>query len=603
MTTKGKQGTGRNKLAEHSLIKKGGPKGTVASESRIDRQRYSTVRKFFIRTFLHFIFWDVILNRPVLRWLRTDPMKRWQEISQNYRELAIEMGGVLIKLGQFLSVRVDILPREVTSELAGLQDEIPAEESAAIIRQIEEDFDRPITAIFKYFSPVPVGAASLGQVHTARLAVDHTDVVVKVLRPDIEVLVETDLAAITLALGWLKRYPQVSRRVDLDWLMEEFSTVTRAELDFGAEGKNAERFAQDFQDDPGVYVPRIYWDYSAARTLTMENVGYIKVADRQAITATGIDPVDVAKKMYNFYLKQIFETHFVHADPHPGNIFIRPLPTGMEQERGLSEIRPGDQVQYQPDRPFQIVFVDFGMVTVIPGRLRSALREYVVGVGTRDAFRIVQAYVQAGTLLPGADLRRLEEVHQNLLDRFWGADARQMKNIVLAEAENFMREYRDVIYDAPFQFQADMLFAARAIAILSGIATNLDESFDPWQEIIPFAEGLAERELQMNWQEWLKEIVTFGQVLYRLPKSVEAMIAEAQRGDLTLKSSFAPESRRLLVQLERSINKLSWTIFSVALLVVGITIRDNSSGGWLSVTLIVLAVLLFIWGIWANRGR
>jgi predicted unusual protein kinase regulating ubiquinone biosynthesis (AarF/ABC1/UbiB family) len=581
-------------------------KGTAKereAKSKIDRQRYAVVRTFFIRSFLHLIFWDIILNRPILRIFRKNPTQRWQKISHSYRDLAIEMGGVLIKLGQFLAVRVDILPREVTSELAGLLDEIPAEPSIAIIKQIEKDFNKPIGELFEWFSPQPLGAASLGQVHPARLAQDHTEVVVKVLRPGIEVLVETDLAAISLAIGWLKRYQRVSRRVDLDWLIEEFSKVTRAELDFTAEGKNAERFALDFAGDPGVYIPRIYWDYSAAHTLTMENVGYIKVADQQAIHLTGINTVEVSKKIYNIYLRQIFETHFIHADPHPGNIFIKPLPTEIEQAQGVTTFHPGDPVGYQADRPFQIVFVDFGMVTRIPKRLQSALKEYAIGVATRDAFRIVQSYVLAGTLLPGADLKRLEEAHQALLNRLWGADAKQMKDVVLADGESLFQEYRDVIYNAPFQFQADMLFAVRAVAILSGIATHLNEKFDPWQEIIPFAERLGSKEFLLNWQEWLKQIVTLVQIISKLPKNIDAVISQAQRGNLALQTSFAPDSRRLLLQIERSINKLSWTIASMGMLIAGITLRDKNSENWLWEVLVVLAILFFGWGIWGNRQR
>jgi predicted unusual protein kinase regulating ubiquinone biosynthesis (AarF/ABC1/UbiB family) len=575
----------------------------VDTGGRIDRRRYSVVRRFFIRTFLHIIFWDIFMNRPVLRWLRKNPTKRWQTLSQNYRQLAIEMGGVLIKLGQFLSVRVDILPREVTSELSGLLDEIPAEKSADIIKQIEEDFGRPIVELFEWFSPAPLGAASLGQVHGARLAKDHREVVVKVLRPGIDSIVETDLAAISLAVCWLKRYRRISRRVDLDWLLEEFSKVTRAELDFAAEGNNAERFARDFAGDQGVYCPQIYWDYCAAHTLTMENVGYIKVADKEAIGSAGISTEDVSKKMYNIYLRQIFETHFIHADPHPGNIFIKPLVTETERQQGLLEIHPGDPVTYQPDRPFQVVFVDFGMVTVIPRRLQSALQEYAIGVATRDAYRIVQSYVQAGTLLPGADLKRLEEAHQALLNRFWGADALQMKEVVLAEAETFFKEYRDVIYSAPFQLQADMLFAIRAVAILSGIATDLNKKFDPWQEIIPFAERLAVNELGLNWQQWLRELIPLGQALYRLPKSIDAVITQAQQGNITLKNSFTAESRRLLVRLENSTNTLSWTVASVGLLIAGIIARGDDPQGWLWTVLVVLAILFFGWGLWGRRQR
>lgn len=569
----------------------------------IDQKRYGIVRKFFVRTLLHFIFWDIFMNRPVLRWLRKSPSDRWQNISRSYRELAIEMGGVLIKLGQFLSVRVDILPREVTSELTGLLDEIPAEKSDAVISQIEKDFNRPITEIFEWFSPLPLGAASLGQVHCARLAEDHSEVVVKVLRPNIDILVETDLAAISLAIGWLKRYQRISRRVDLDWLLEEFSRVTRAELDLAAEGKNSERFARDFADDEGVYCPRIYWKYCAAHTLTMENVGYIKVTDKQAIESAGLNTVDVSKKVYNIYLRQIFETHFIHADPHPGNIFIKPLPTETERELGLIDIYPGDPVAKQPDRPFQIVFVDFGMVTEIPVRLQGALKEYAIGVATRDAFRIVQSYVKAGTLLPGADLKRLEEAHQALLNRFWGANALQMKAVAFSDAENFFREYRDVIYEAPFQVQADMLFAIRAVAILSGIATDLNRQFDPWQEIIPFAERLAANELRLGWQEWLKELVPLVQAVSRLPQNIDAVIAQAQQGNITLKNSFTPESRRLLTRLEKSIHTLSWMVASAGTLISGMLIRDESQGNWLSIVLAVLAILFFCWGLRGVRHR
>jgi predicted unusual protein kinase regulating ubiquinone biosynthesis (AarF/ABC1/UbiB family) len=243
------------------------------------------------------------------------------------------------------------------------------------------------------------------------------------------------------------------------------------------------------------------------------------------------------------------------------------------------------------------------MVTEIPGRLRLALKEYVIGVATRDASRIIQSYVQAGTLLPGADLQRLEEAHQALLNRLWGANATQMKDVVFAEAESLIQEYRDVIYQAPFQLQADMLFTVRAVAILSGISTDLNKKFDPWQEIIPFAERLAAKELQLNWQEWLKESITLGQVIYRLPKSIDALLTKAQRGNLTMTNSFAPDSRRLLTRLEGAINKLSWTVASVGLLIAGMSIKEQNPEGWLWGVPVLLALLFFGWGIWRNRHR
>ena len=511
------------------------------------------------------------------------------------------MGGVLIKLGQFLSVRVDILPREVTSELSGLRDEIPAEPIDAIIAQIEEDFGAPASDMFAWISPEPLGAASLGQAHCARLRKDQTEVVIKVLRPGIGILVETDLAAIRKALGWLKPYKQVSKRVCLDWLMTEFTSVTLAELDFTTEGKNGERFANDFADDPLVYVPAIYWDYSAPRTLTQENVSYIKISEMDKIAAVGINPEAIAKKLYTLYLRQVFETHFVHADPHPGNIFIKPLPTEDERKEGIALFTPQDEVPYHADRSFQIVFVDFGMVTEIPERLRLALREYVVGVGTRDAFRIVQAYVKAGTLLPGADTKRLEEAHEALLNQFWGANVSQMKGVVMAEASTLMREYRDIIYAAPFQLQADMLFTVRAMAILSGVATQLNHEFDPWEEIIPFADRLAANEIDLNWQQWLKEIVTLVQAVYNLPKKMENFLTLAQRGKLNIQTSFTPESKKVLVRLEKSVNRLSWLLVAAVLFAVGMRSDGSDDEKILAPVLLGLALLSFLWGLWSNR--
>ncbi|WP_319547825.1 AarF/UbiB family protein [Desulfogranum marinum] len=567
----------------------------------IDKKRYRIVRNFFIRTFVHLLFWDILLNRPSLRWLRTDPAPRWKKISRNYRELAVAMGGVLIKLGQFLSVRVDILPREVTSELSGLRDEIPAEHIDAIIAQIEEDFGAPVSDMFAWISPEPLGAASLGQAHRARLRKDQAEVVIKVLRPGIDILVETDLAAIRKALGWLKPYKQVSKRVCLDWLMTEFTSVTQAELDFTTEGNNAERFADDFADDSSVYVPSVYWDYSAPRTLTQENVSYIKISEMDKIAAAGINPAAIAKKLYTLYLRQVFETHFVHADPHPGNIFIKPLPTEDERENGKAMFTPQDEVPYHADRSFQIVFVDFGMVTEIPERLRLALREYVIGVGTRDAFRIVQSYVKAGTLLPGADTKRLEEAHEALLNQFWGANVSQMKGVVMAEAGTLMREYRDIIYAAPFQLQADMLFTVRAMAILSGVATQLNHEFDPWEEIIPFADRLAANELGLNWQQWFKEIVALGQIVYKLPKNMENVLTQAQRGKLKIQTSFAPESKKVLVRLEKAVNRLSWMLLAVVLFAVGMRIEGNDEKEIVAPVLLGLALLSFLWGLWSNR--
>jgi predicted unusual protein kinase regulating ubiquinone biosynthesis (AarF/ABC1/UbiB family) len=563
--------------------------------AKMDLKRYRKVRWFFARTFLHVIWWDIILNRPLLAWLRTPPLPRWQKLARRYRVLAVEMGGVLIKLGQFLSIRVDVLPPEVTRELAGLQDEIPPEPLAAILAQIEADFGCSITEVFDWFSPEPLGAASLAQAHRARLA-SGEEVVVKVLRPGINILVETDLAAIALALRWLKWYRRVSKQVDLDRLSEEFTQVTRSELDLNAEGHNAERFAQDFAGDPQVYVPKIYWNYSAARLLTLENVGYIKIGDLPGIEAAGISRPQVARKFYTACMEQCFVTNFVHADPHPGNVFVKPLP--HPDEAPDTVFRPGAPVSYRPGRPFQLAFVDFGMMAVIPERLRAALREYAIGVGTRDARRVVKAYADAGVLLPGADLARLEEATADMFQRLWGVRMGQVRERAVSEAAYFVREYRDIVYESPFQFPVDLLFVLRAIGILSGMATNLDPEFDPWGEALPFAERLARQELEQNWQGWLQEIVAWGQLLLKLPRRLDEILTTAERGSLTVQTSLAPDARKMLRGLEQSVNRLSWMVVAVGLLLAGVNLYSSAGGENLGIGLMSLAVLAFFWGLW-----
>lgn len=561
--------------------------------SKIDPKRYRKVRWFFIKIFLHTIWWDIILNRPVLRFFRTPAIPRWQEIAKRFRSLAVEMGGVLIKLGQFLSIRVDILPTEVTSELAGLQDEVPPEKIGDIISQIEEDFDRPISLIFKQISPVPLGAASLAQAHLVRLFTGE-EAVVKVLRPGIDVLVETDLAAIRLAFRWLRHYKRISLRVDLDWLSEEFTTVTRNELNLESEGRNAERLAADFTDYPGVYLPKVYWEYCAPRTLTLENVGYIKIGDLEAIEAAGISRPRVADELYKIYMRQVFETHFLHVDPHPGNLFIKPLPHPQEIETGVTGFAPGDPVPYIENRPFQIVFVDFGMAVTIPERLRASLKEYAIGVGTQDAHKIVQALVSAGTLMPGADLKRLEEAHEVLFRRLWGVRSGQFRDLAVKEARYFLKEYRDVIYDAPFQFQADMLFVVRAVGILSGMAANLDPDFDPWAKTIPFAERYAREELQRGWRELFREAMLLGRTLIRLPNQLDEVLSKARREDLTIRTSFSPEAGKIFVRLEKAVKGLGWMMLCCALLISGAILRTSGQDAFLSWSLLVLGFLAFL---------
>ncbi len=352
------------------------------------RARYRYIMGFFARATAGVVFWEIVLPRIGLRLLaRQTRSRRYKKIAADFRAMAIRMGGVMIKVGQFLSARLDVLPVEITEELSGLQDEVPAEDFAAIRELAETELGAPLEEKFERFESQPLAAASLGQVHRARLRAEAAetegfqDVVVKIQRPFIDQLIAVDFSALHRVAGWLMRYKPISKRVDVRALIAELETTVHQEIDYLSEGGNAETFAKNFAGRKNIHVPRVVWDRTTARVLTLENVYAIKITDYDAITAAGIDRAEVAKVLLSTYLKQIFEDGFFHADPHPGNLFVTPRPVTEENRTG-----------------WQLTFVDFGMVGSVPDGLREGLRDLLIGIGLfviGEGERLVQS-IQAG---------------------------------------------------------------------------------------------------------------------------------------------------------------------------------------------------------------
>ncbi len=533
----------------------------------LDPRRYAKLRRFVLRTFLQALWWDVILALPGLSALRRAPAQRWLLIARRYRGLAAEMGGVLIKIGQFLSTRVDILPAEIATELAGLQDEVPPAPFAAICARIAEEF--PQGSPFSEVSPRVLGAASLAQVHPAIL-LDGRVAVVKVLRPGIEILVETDLAAAALALRLLRVSRKIRRRVDLPRLAEEITKTTRAELDLSAEADHAERFAELFADDPGIGAPRIFREASSRKILAAEDVTALKVTDRAALIAAGIDPAAVARRLFRSTLRQIFDHSFVHADPHPGNLFVRPY----ADDEGLDS-----PPETGTGRPFRLIYIDFGMMATVPPRLRGALREIAIALGTRDAARLVRAYAAAGMLLPDADLDRLEEVHVDLFARFWGVSAGKVRDLALSEARFFLRKYRDLLFEMPFQVQVELLFVSRALGLLAGLSTGLDPDFDPWPEALPFAERIAKEELSRDLGARLADVWTGAQAAFGLPRRFDTFLARMERGALEIRSEPGREARRAAQRFEQLLRRLTWAVLAGSLAIAA-ALLGTAGNSW-----------------------
>ncbi|NMC12865.1 MAG: AarF/ABC1/UbiB kinase family protein [Chloroflexi bacterium] len=532
------------------------------------QNRYRRIVWFFARIIINLIIWDVILPRLGLgRWSRKNRSARLIKYASAFRILAIRMGGVLIKVGQFLSSRVDVLPEEVTDELSGLQDEVPEEDFNEIRLIIEEELGGKLSQIFAEFEEKPMAAASLGQVHTARLfdkdSIDGNqtpvilDVVVKIQRPNIERIIATDLAALQTVGKWIQRYPPISKRANVPKLLEEFTRILYEEIDYLAEGRNAEIFHDHFSRDSDVLVPQVVWAFTTKKVLTLENVLGIKINDYEQITQAGVNRKTVATKLLNTYLKQIFEDGFFHADPHPGNLFIKPM-------QAADEVTGEDT---QEDRPFQLTFVDFGMVGRISTDTVEGLREMLVAVGTRDPARLTKSYQMLGLLLPGADVELIEKAEKTAFDRFWGKSMNELTNISITEMHEFAKEFRELIYDMPFQIPHDLIFLGRAVGILSGMCTGLDPDFNVWEHLVPFAQKIIAREAVSQPAFWLDQIKENIRLLFTLPGNMDRIMTKIDRGEIEVKVTKLTDQ---INRLDTAVQQLVGVIIFASLLLTGI---------------------------------
>ena len=502
--------------------------------------------------------------------------ERMARIARKFRTLAVQMGGVMIKVGQFLSSRLDILPREITNELANLQDEVAPEPFEPIRALIESEFGVPLNEKFAYFEETPMASASIGQAYYTKLCTEDEEnepcpiVVVKVQRPQIEELVKTDLAALKVVGRWIEKHPPIKKRVNVPRLMEEFSQSLYEEMDYLNEGKNAEKFAENFKDHKEVRVPQVIWSHTTQRVLTLEDVGGIKITDYAAIEAAGIDRDEVARRLLDTYLKQIFEDGFFHADPHPGNLFVQ-MPEG---EVG-----------------WKLTFVDFGMTGTLPEKTYSGLRELLIAVGTQDSHRLIQAYEDLGILLPGADTAELERAGHRVFERFWGKSMRQMTEMHAEEAHQFVQEFGDLLYDMPFQIPENLILLGRCVSILSGMCTGLNPNFNVWENISPYANSLIEAEGGSKWKTVLDEVLNMLQKLLSLPAKTDSVLTEMAAGKLEVNVSSLP---RMMQRVERSGRKTAAAVIFAAFLLAGVQLYLAGQLG-LAAGMSAGAVIALLW--------
>ena len=273
----------------------GGPSQHMNDQGQIDQLRYRRILRFFAGVIANIIWWDLMVGRlPVARQRAVSSRpQRLRDLAREFRGLAIEMGGVMIKLGQFLSSRVDVLPIEVTQELQGLQDEVPPADNEQVFGLLREQLG-DLNRRFVNIERQPLAAASLGQVYRARLRpageAEVARVVIKVQRPGIEHLVRTDLAALRVVARWVMRYKPIRKRANVPALLEEFARTLWQELDYRAEADNAEQFAAIHADNPRIQIPRVYREHSTSRVVVLEDVEALKIGDTAALAARASTP-------------------------------------------------------------------------------------------------------------------------------------------------------------------------------------------------------------------------------------------------------------------------------------------------------------------------
>lgn len=555
-----------------------------------------------------FAWWELLLVRFIGRErVERSRMSRFVKLARAFRALAVDLGGVWIKLGQFLSSRVDLIPQPVIAELSGLQDAVPAEPYETIAAIIEADLGRPVDAVFDDFEREPVAAASFGQVHRAQLRPQPgtdgsqraTCVVVKVQRPFLDEIVNVDLRSLKTIARWLKLYGPIRRRANLDALIQEFADGVLEELEYEQEARNAELFARNFAHDPQVRVPKPYHEYTTRRVLVLENVEDIKITDFAGLESAGVSRQAVARKLFNTYLQQIFVDGFFHADPHPGNLFVQPLDveTARQLKVPVDGVTGDGQSGERPPTPFRLTYVDFGMVGRVTPEYMQELKEFIVATSLKDARRLTAAAKRMGFFLPGADTARIEQAIGLLFDRFWGMTATDLKDVDFDEMYTFAVEFRDLLSSLPFQIPQNILYLGRAVNILSGMSTALDPEFNAWKEIQPFAEGIVDKQRQRSVQDILVEAVKLLRLTVQLPVQADTFLSRALAGQLEIRAQLNESSTSDLRRIEGSLSRLTWALVFLALLICATLLLINglqlAGGVCLAAALLTLLRALF----------
>jgi predicted unusual protein kinase regulating ubiquinone biosynthesis (AarF/ABC1/UbiB family) len=400
------------------------------------------------------------LFRTIDRWPWT--YRRGETVADRQRHRAdwllgrlIWLGPAFVKVGQSLGTRPDLVPLVYVQVLATLQDRLPPFSNRVAFHFIEEELGWKPETLFEQFDPEPYAAASLGQVYHA-VTHEGEEVAVKVQRPDLVYVISLDLALVRRLAAFVERFPRLSRRQPWVSLVDEFGTKLFEELDYVHEAHLTERFRANVEGVPGVYAPRVHWEFTSRRVLTTEYIAGIKITHKEDLEAAGVDIHGVLRQGVRANLKQLFEHGLFHADPHPGNLLVRPADGTL-------------------------VFIDFGMMGILQPDQKLRILEIFVDVVNRRPENLKDNLIALGFLRSDARWDELVPLALELFQSLFGSGDRHHT------FRDLTNSFAPLLYEYEFRIPMDFAYIVRAIMTLEGISLQLDPDFDIWAVSAPYA--------------------------------------------------------------------------------------------------------------------
>jgi len=458
-----------------------------------------------------------------------------------------ELGPTFVKLGQILSTRPDLIPPDYIKELQKLQDEVPPFAYDQVEQIIKRELGTDIPKIFKLFEQKPFAAASLGQVHQAILE-DGDKAVVKVQRPDIEKVIETDLDILFDLARLTERHIPASRLYDPVGIVEEFTKVIRSELDYGTEGRNAERFRKNFEDDKTIYTPKIYWEFSSRRILTMELIEGIKINNLKELDKVGYDRKKIAENGAKAFMKQILIDGFFHADPHPGNMLV--------MKDGI------------------IGFMDFGMMGRLDEEMREKGIDLFVAVLERNPNKIINEMLNLGiTSQEEIDTRSLKIDIKEMLEQYYD---KPLKEIKLGE---LISQLVEISIKYHIKMPAEFALLGKSLITVEGIGSELDPDFNLAEIAKPYAKDLIleRKSPQRLILKLLNDLAELYNLMILIPRQLSKTLKKMEKGAFKLEFQHRG-LENLISALDKSTNRLSYSLILAAIIIGSSLIMQTDKG-------------------------